>query len=47
MTIMEKKKNYNVPNVEVIDIEIEGGFCMSNNATHEDTTEEDWDELLS
>ena len=45
---MKKKNNYKAPNVEVIDIEIEGGgFCMSNNATHEDTTEEDWDELLS
>ena len=28
---MKKKNNYKAPNVEVIDIEIEGGFCMSNN----------------
>lgn len=45
MTSMEKNNNYNTPNVEVIDIEIEGGFCMSGN--HEGTTEEDWDELPS
>lgn len=47
MTIMEKKNNYTAPNVEVINIEIEGGFCKSYNSTHEGTTEEDWDELLS
>ena len=47
MAIMEKKNNYNSPNVEVIDIEIEGGFCQSYNSTHEGTTEEDWDEPLS
>ena len=47
MTIMKKKNNYNAPNVEVIDIEIEGGFCQSYNSTHEGTTEEDRDETLS
>lgn len=26
MTIMEKKNNYTTPNVEIIDIEIEGGL---------------------
>lgn len=31
MTSMEKNNNYNAPNIEVIDIEIEGGFCMSGN----------------
>lgn len=46
MTIMEKINNYTAPNVEVINIEIEGGFCQSYNSTHEGTTEEDWDELL-
>ena len=44
---MEKKNNYTTPNVEVIDVEIEGGFCQSDNSTHEGTTEEDWDELFS
>ena len=39
--------NYIAPNVDVIDIEIEGGFCISRGvATHEGTTEEDWDEPL-
>lgn len=47
MTIIEKKKNYTTPNVEIIDIEIDGRFCQSYNSTHEGTTEEDWDELLS
>lgn len=46
MTIMEKINNYTAPNVEVIDIEIEGGFCQSYNSTHEGTKEEDWEELL-
>ncbi len=46
MAIMEKKNNYKTPNIEVIDIEIEGGFCQSYNSTHEGTTEEDWEELL-
>lgn len=40
--------NYNSPNVEVIDIEIEGGICLgSNNATHEGTSEEDWEDISS
>lgn len=47
MSIMENKNNYIAPNVDVIDIEIEGGFCKgSGEATHEGTTEEDWDEPL-
>lgn len=47
MSIMEKKNNYIAPNVDVIDIEIEGGFCLSSGkAIHEGTTEEDWDEPL-
>ena len=44
---MEKKNNYIAPNAEIIDIEVEGGFCKgSGEATHEGTTEEDWDEPL-
>lgn len=42
-----KLNNYNSPNVEVIDIEIEGGLCTSNNATHEGTSEEDWEDISS
>lgn len=43
-----KKNNYIAPNVEVIDIEIEGGFCKSSGettyygVTHEGWTEEEW-----
>ena len=44
---MKKKNNYNAPNVEVIDIEIEGGFCQRDNSNHEGTPEEDWDATLS
>lgn len=48
MKIMENNKNYIAPNVEVIEIETEGGICLgSNNATHEGTSEEDWEEILS
>lgn len=43
---MEKKINYIAPNVEIIDIDVEGGFCIGSGATHEGTTEEDWDEPL-
>lgn len=45
---MEKNRNYIAPSVEVIDIEIEGGFCQSSReatysgATHEGWTEEEW-----
>lgn len=47
MIIMEKD-NYNAPNVEVIDIEIGGGFCQGSKditysgATHEGCMEEYW-----
>ena len=30
MSIMENKNNYIAPNVDVIDIEIEGGFCKGS-----------------
>lgn len=45
---MEKNRNYIAPSVEVIDIEIEGGFCQSSRETnysgaiHEGWTEEEW-----
>ena len=38
-----QKNNYIAPNVEVIDIEIEGGICQSSkDTTYSESTHEGW-----
>lgn len=47
MTIMATKNDYISPGIEAFCVEVIGGFCISSGgATHEGTTEEDWDEPL-
>lgn len=46
MTIMATKNDYISPSIEAFCVEVTGGFCIGSGATHEGTTEEDWDEPL-